>query len=628
MDSSLNIIRFITRSIKRLNGVCNLNAKLAFPGIDICKCPFNCWFQFRLIYFTKGIFYLVFHALLANSSNGQTIAGNGCKVKLVNTPIENNILCLESFYKNKLFSKVDSMLLFSKWPEKDEITEIKFWKGYYLLKVGLIDSSAKTFEQYIKSDKVFKSFEIQAKYYLNLIRLSQVVKNKFASQFATNLKNDKISSQICSGGGDSPVYVSTQKDKSFLRIDSFKNGLVSTLNLPFTINNGKLICVAKDGKTLFFNLNYNKGDIYYAKWENDRWIGPLPFPLINTPVRESGLCISPDLKRVVFSTERNTGAKPNLDLYVIEYQENGLWTIPKLLSKALTTSEDEDYPTFGPDGKTLFFSSKGFLGWGSFDLYYSNYDDQKGDWNVPTNLGAIFNSSFNDVSPILNNQGNLQMFCSDRYRNEGLLSIYELNDLVKAPLTIKILDPNALVEIGGLEVRIKPAGVAGLEGFMQLKSKNGRYTDSITANRLFRLEIYEKDSLLMTDTFTTIHGNNEKIYKIALSGLKNPMIYFEGGKVPAMARYSISYESNNLLLPNDKRQLERVKELLIKIPLYSIEIEYPKSANSSLDELMLKRALSLKEYITKNNTNTKTLLKQTNMDNKNHIQLKIEINNR
>ena len=60
--------------------------------------------------------------------------------------------------------------------------------------------------------------------------------------------------------------------------------------------------------------------------------------------------------------------------------------------KSLNTVEDEKSVFLAPDGKTLFFSSKGHTNMGGYDIFKSVKQDDGTSWSEPQNLGYPINT--------------------------------------------------------------------------------------------------------------------------------------------------------------------------------------------------------------------------------------------
>jgi outer membrane protein OmpA-like peptidoglycan-associated protein len=81
------------------------------------------------------------------------------------------------------------------------------------------------------------------------------------------------------------------------------------------------------------------------------------------------------------------------DLYVSTRKPDGQWAEPKNLGSRINTQFQELSPSLSPDGRTLYFSSNGRKGNGSFDVYSaSRLDDTWTNWSEPVNMGANINS--------------------------------------------------------------------------------------------------------------------------------------------------------------------------------------------------------------------------------------------
>ena len=94
------------------------------------------------------------------------------------------------------------------------------------------------------------------------------------------------------------------------------------------------------------------------------------------------------------------------DLYVLFRQSDGSWTEPKNLGPSINTPYQEMTPYLAPDGKTLFFASNGYEGFGSRDIYKSvRLDDSWKNWSNPKNLGATVNSEGTELGYYLPESG-------------------------------------------------------------------------------------------------------------------------------------------------------------------------------------------------------------------------------
>lgn len=101
--------------------------------------------------------------------------------------------------------------------------------------------------------------------------------------------------------------------------------------------------------------------------------------------------VTPDNAVFVFSAE--TYGTHGVDDIYVSINTAGKWSEPKNLGKTINTQFQELTPSLSDDGKTLFFSSNGLKGSGSFDVYSSlRLDDSWTNWSTPVNMGTHINS--------------------------------------------------------------------------------------------------------------------------------------------------------------------------------------------------------------------------------------------
>jgi OmpA-OmpF porin, OOP family len=107
--------------------------------------------------------------------------------------------------------------------------------------------------------------------------------------------------------------------------------------------------------------------------------------------------LPPDKSFFVFSAE-TYGTRGVEDLYISLKAADGKWMEPRNLGAKINTQFQELCPSVSPDGKTLYFSSNGRKGSGSFDVYSSTrLDDTWTSWSDPENMGASVNTEGRDL---------------------------------------------------------------------------------------------------------------------------------------------------------------------------------------------------------------------------------------
>jgi hypothetical protein len=188
------------------------------------------------------------------------------------------------------------------------------------------------------------------------------------------------------------------------------------------------LCLSPDGCELFFaacsrNDSYGSCDIYVSKRAGSRWNEPVNLgPVANSEVWDSQPCLSSDGQTLFFASKRK-GGKGSSDIWRTTMQPNGNWSIPENLGDSVNTSEAEMTPFIHPDGRTLYFASKGHPGMGGADLFVSR-SDANGKWSKAKNLGYPLNTVADELSLVVSALGDTAFLSSDNFGGKGKVDIY------------------------------------------------------------------------------------------------------------------------------------------------------------------------------------------------------------
>ena len=185
------------------------------------------------------------------------------------------------------------------------------------------------------------------------------------------------------------------------------------------------VSLSPDGKTLFLYYEEGHGNIYTSRLENGEWSPPAPLNrFVNHPhYRESSACLSPDGKKLYFSSNR-PGGKGGYDLYVCLLGSNGDWGRPSNLGSVINTRGDEEFPFLHADGTTMYFSSNGHATLGHHDIFMSTVEN--GNWATPANLGFPVNTRGYEGNFVLS-QDKTTGFLSSRRGKAQDLNIYRVD---------------------------------------------------------------------------------------------------------------------------------------------------------------------------------------------------------
>ncbi len=175
--------------------------------------------------------------------------------------------------------------------------------------------------------------------------------------------------------------------------------------MPAPFNSGDpegSVTLTADGSELYYSIIRNSGgyansDIYRVNRVDGVWQTPEALgPQVNGDRSwESQPSVSPDGRTLVFASNRK-GGLGGIDLWRCHRLPNGDWSRAENLGSAVNTDGNEKAPFLAADGRTLYFLSDGWQGFGGYDIYFSDLADPFG--NRPTNLGLPVNSEADELS--------------------------------------------------------------------------------------------------------------------------------------------------------------------------------------------------------------------------------------
>ncbi|NPD45008.1 SPOR domain-containing protein [Lentimicrobium sp. S6] len=124
--------------------------------------------------------------------------------------------------------------------------------------------------------------------------------------------------------------------------------------------------------------------------------------------------------------------KDQKDIYKRTKLLEGGWSEPERLPDIINTPYDDDYVVMMPDGKTMYFSSKGHNTIGGFDIFKSVYNDQSKTWSVPENVNFPFNTPVDDILFVSDTSEATAWFASVRSSVDDQIMVYKVG-IIKRP---------------------------------------------------------------------------------------------------------------------------------------------------------------------------------------------------
>jgi outer membrane protein OmpA-like peptidoglycan-associated protein len=196
-----------------------------------------------------------------------------------------------------------------------------------------------------------------------------------------------------------------------------------------------------------------------------------------------------DNRKTLLMSVQRSDSHGDRDLYITFMNADSTWSEPLNLGDVINTAAEESGPFLASDDKTLYFSSKGFSGYGGNDIYVSRrLDDTWTNWSEPENLGPEINSPLEDLF------FNIPSSSDFAYYSRG---VTETNtDIFRVKLPI-IKSPQPWVTVRGKvidKITGKPVGAkiiyeqlpSGKElGITQSNPQTGEYEIRLPAGQLY-----------------------------------------------------------------------------------------------------------------------------------------------
>jgi outer membrane protein OmpA-like peptidoglycan-associated protein/tetratricopeptide (TPR) repeat protein len=238
--------------------------------------------------------------------------------------------------------------------------------------------------------------------------------------------------------------------EDIFRTYSFNNTWSTPINLGEPVNtkgHDATINLSADGQKLLVYIDDKGfGNIYESILDGEKWTKPESFSKqINSKYHESSACYSYDGNILYFVSDRENGFGGS-DIYYCKKDEKGQWDEAINIGTPINTKYDEESVFMMPDGKTMYFSSKGHETMGGFDIFKSVMDST-GKWSQPVNIGYPVNSSDDDVSFVLSADGKHGYYAAVKKEGYGNRDIYLINFLGKEKSLIMSTEDNLMASL-------------------------------------------------------------------------------------------------------------------------------------------------------------------------------------
>jgi len=281
---------------------------------------------------------------------------------------------------------------------------------------------------------------------------------------------------------------------------SLQNDADKSLELP---SDKVLVQSLKNSSELLVMGIGKKGGFYTTKLSKDGW-GPLVEMEI---IANATSAVFSDSGEDVFFSAASASGPNQTDLYQSSRDLNGKWSAPRVLG-SVSSVMDESNPFLSSDGKTLYFSSKGYGGMGGFDIYKSTLDSESGKWGDPINLGFPINTPADELFFSLNADSKTGFLASSRAGSKGLLDTYFFMEEIKRPLKGRVLVHGINKPVSGIVVNI--SAIDENKQLMAATSGEGGYFEVLMSSGLeYKLEFYLEGQLVKSELVELPYGYSD-----------------------------------------------------------------------------------------------------------------------
>lgn len=381
-----------------------------------------------------------------------------------------------------------------------------------------------------------------------------------------------------------------------------------------TPGNEGALCVSPDGSTIIITCcsrrdSYGSCDLYLSHKIGNGWSEPENLGAnVNSAAWESQPSLAADGRTLYFVSTRKGGFGGS-DIWKSYLADDGFWGEPVNLGKEINTTADEMAPFIHPDGRTLYFSSRGHLGMGGADLFVTRQDNT-GVWLSPENIGYPVNTKRDEINLIINARGSEAFISAERQNGFGNIDIYRFQLPEQSrPASVsyvhgKVYDKNTLSALSAsfelIDMQSNTIVVSSVSDAV-----TGEFLMSLPVDKDYALNVSCKGYLFYSMNFN-LNNDHDVTNPVKLDIPMQPLAVGEKVVLRNIFFGTDKYD----LLPESKAELGKLTAFLSKNPAIRIEIgghtdnEGNESHNMSLSQ---NRAKAVYDYLISKGINAERL---------------------
>lgn len=386
----------------------------------------------------------------------------------------------------------------------------------------------------------------------------------------------------------------------------------SNINTP---ENEGTCTISADGRKLIFTSCQNgysgNCDLFESIKTGSQWSKPVNLgPNVNSSEWESQPSLSADGRVLYFVSDRKGGFGRN-DIWYATIGPNGKWTKARNLGDRVNTQYDERSPFIHVNGRTLYFATNGLVGFGGYDIFYTEKTDDT--WSAPVNMGSPINDFVDQYSLFITADGQKGYYSHEENLPNGHEKsvIVEIqipeNQIIKYKSNyIKgIVTDSKTQENLKAQIELFDINKNEIVSFVESDSISGQYLMVLTQGSEYALYINKKGYLFKSLNFnySEVDHFEPLVIDVALDrAIKG------GGSVLKNVFFDVDkYE----LKEKSFTELEKIVRFLTENPQINIEIggHTDNTGNAAYNQqLSEKRAKSVYNYIIAKGISAKRLI--------------------
>lgn len=458
----------------------------------------------------------------------------------------------------------------------------------FLLTASEADSSRMTAQRMVQICKNAKSI-ITNPIDVNIINLGEAINTPYPDYSPVITADEsKLIFTSRREGSTGGIIKELNKYQEDIYISFFENSnWTKAISIGASINtelSDASVGISADGqKLLVYKDDGDNGNLYLSQLVGDSYTKPVNMGTnINTKTHELSASLTPDGNLLYFSSTRK-GGLGGKDIYRSQRLPNGEWGLSQNLGPNLNTIYDEDAPFIHPDGKTLYFSSRGHNTMGGYDIFVSNIG--KANYiSEPINIGYPINTTGDDIFFVLSADAKHAYYSSAKKGGYGETDIYLIEmegkesiggaiagETGKSQPSIvmmrgKVTDEITKIPIGAF-IRITDLESSNLVGVWNANESDGKFLVILNPGKNYGIHVESEGFLFHSEnveipiTQTEFKEINKEI---ELKRIK---------KGKSIILKNIFYDSGVAALRNESQiELDKVYKMLEKNPAVIIEI--------------------------------------------------------